>query len=68
MFEQIELKISKKEKRDLVLLIEYEGEPGHLIFKNTLEYGKVIIKTRQGEPLSFPDSSRSFPTLLFLCL
>ena len=41
--------LSKKEKRDLVLLIDYEGEPGRLIFKNTLEYGKVIIKTRQGE-------------------
>jgi hypothetical protein len=31
------------------LKLEYEGEPGRLIFKNTLEYGKVIIKTRQEE-------------------
>lgn len=41
--------LSEKRNKELVLLIEFEGEQGQLIFENTLEYGRVIIKIESGE-------------------
>ena len=41
--------LSEKGNKELVLLIEFEGEQGRLIFENTFEYGRVIIKIESGE-------------------
>ncbi|GAW87316.1 chromosome partitioning protein, ParB family [Bathymodiolus platifrons methanotrophic gill symbiont] len=39
----------KNVNKKLVLLVEFENEQARLVFKNTLEYGKVIIKMESGE-------------------
>ncbi|SHN92229.1 hypothetical protein BHECKSOX_382 [Bathymodiolus heckerae thiotrophic gill symbiont] len=44
-------KFTKKNNKDLVFLIEFEGSEGKLVFKNTLEYGKVIIKIEGNEAI-----------------